>query len=100
MARQVKAYEMKLIFSGSVGLKTINDILHQCGCNEKLHIRDALKINLTQTLLRIPDEEYLSKVARILEENYETKELKMTECHFVGYEYIREVLIDDDETAD
>ena len=84
-------YEMEMVFSASVGLKEINDILRQTGCNDTLQIKDAITISVKQTLPAIPSEEYLSQVADILKNNYETKDINITECHFSGYRNIREI---------
>lgn len=84
-------YEIEMVFSASVGFKTINDILRQTGCNDTLQIKDAITISVKQTLPTIPNEEYLRKVADILKNNYETKDYNITECHFTGYRNIREI---------
>lgn len=97
MARTVKAYEAKMLFSATIGLKTANDFLAHCGLNERLCIRDAIEISITQTLLKIPDEEYLAEVARILVDHYETKDVNLTECHFAGYKYIKEAEVEVDD---
>lgn len=84
-------YKCEMMFSVSFGFKTVNDILSQCGYDEQLHIKDAGTFTVTQVLPEIPDEEYLRKVADIIKDNYETKELNVIECHFAGYKNIRMV---------
>lgn len=84
-------YEMEMMFSASVGLKQINDILLQTGCNDRLQVKDALSISVKQTLPSIPGEEYLRQVADVLKSNYKTKDVDITECHFTGFRYVREV---------
>ena len=94
MADKIQAYEMELVFTGSLGMKDVNDLLRYCGCEETYLIKNALKIKIKQTLLKIPDEAYLEQIARILEENYETKQFTLMDCRFTGYKYIREVEVD------
>lgn len=94
MASEVRVYEMEMVFSASVGLKEINDILRQTGCNDTLQIKDALSVSVKQVLPAVPDEEYLRKVAEIIKSNYETKDVNITECHFAGYKSIREITIE------
>lgn len=91
MAHTVRAYEVEMVFSASVGFKQINDILRQVGCKDELQIKKALNITLTQTLAAIPDEEYLRKCAGIIKDNYETNDIYLTECHFDSYKSIREI---------
>lgn len=88
-----KAYEMEMVFSASLGLKTINNIMHQCGCNDSLQIKEAIEIKLQQTLLKLPDDDYIQRVAEIIKKNYETDHFNITEIHFTGYKYIREITV-------
>lgn len=97
MTKKIKAYEMELVFTGSLGMKDVNDLLRHCGCEETYLIKDALEIKIKQTLLQIPDEAYLKDIARILEETYETEQFTLMDCRFTGYKYIREVEVDSDE---
>ena len=94
MANEVRAYEMEMVFSASVGLKQINDILRQTGCNDTLQIKDALSVYIKEVLPAMPDEEYLRKVAEVIKSNYETNDINITECHFAGYKSIREITIE------
>ena len=82
-------YKCEMMFSASFGFKTVNEFLSQCGYDEQLHIKDAGTFKVTQVLPEIPDEDYLRKVAGIIKENYETKELNVIECHFTGYKNIQ-----------
>lgn len=93
MVDKVRAYEMKMLFSASVGLREINDILWQTGCNDTLQVKDAISVSIEQTVPFVPSEEYLQKVAEAIKDNYSTRDINITECHFTGYEYIREVEI-------
>ena len=88
-----KAYEMEMVFSASVGLKEINDMMHQIGFKESLQIEDAIEIKLQQTLVSLPDEDYIRRVAEIIKNNYETDRFNITDIHFTGYKYIREITI-------
>lgn len=88
-----KAYEMEMVFSASVGLKEINDMMHQIGFKESLQIEDAIEIKLQQTLVSFPDEDYILRVAEIIKNNYETDRFNITDIHFTGYKYIREITI-------
>ena len=91
-----KAYEMEMIFSASVGFKQLNNMLKQCYFDERVQVKDALSISIRQVLPVIPDEAYLSKVAEIIKENYETDDLNIIECHFTGYKYLREISVKGD----
>lgn len=91
----MKLYELEMMFTASIGLKQINDILEQCGCNDLLMVKDAITITVKQVLPEIPSTEYLKKIADILKENYETKDINIIECHFSGYQNIR--VIDQEE---
>lgn len=82
-------YECEMMFTASVGLKTINDLLSQCRLDEKLQIKDALTITVTQTLPEIPSDEYLKTVAKIIMEHYENREFNIVACRFSGYRNIR-----------
>ena len=92
-----KAYDMEMVFSASVGLKEINDFMHQMGFNDSLQIKDAIKIKLQQTLASLPDEDYIGKVAEIIKTNYETDRFNITDIHFDGYTYIREITVSDED---
>lgn len=91
------AYEMEMIFSASVGLKCINDFLRQVGDDGTYMIKDAISISIKQICRRIPDEDYIRQVAEILKTNYATRDINLTECHFTGYKYIREIEVEDDD---
>ena len=91
MPKEARAYEMEMIFSASVGLKQINDFMYQMGCRDTLQIKDALNISVKQVLPVIPDDEYIRKIAETIKSNYETKDINLTECHFTGYKYLREI---------
>lgn len=84
-------YECEMMFTATVGLKTINDLLEQCRLDERLQVKDALSITVTQTLPEIPSEEYLKTLAKIIMENYEHRELNIVACRFSGYKNIRVV---------
>ena len=92
-------YECKMMFTVSFGFKTINDILSQCGCDERLHVKDAGTFTVTQLLPEIPNEEYLQKVAGIIKNNYETKEFNVIECRFAGYKNIQVVKLEEEENV-
>ena len=66
MADKIKAYEMELVFTGSLGMKEVNAFLRECGSEDTYLFKDALQIKLKQTLLKIPDEAYLNEIAQIL----------------------------------
>lgn len=91
MDNNVCDYEMEMIFSASVGFREINDILHHMGIDDSLQIRDALTISVKEVLPCIPDEYYLRLVAQTIKDYYETEKIKLTECHFIGYKYIRKI---------
>ena len=91
MANALRVYEVEMMFSASVGMKQINDILGQMGCHDALQIKDAVSISVKQVLPEIPDDVYLKKVADVIKDNYETNDINLTECHFVGYKNIREI---------
>lgn len=82
-------YEVEMMFTASVGLKRINGILRECGCDEVLQVKDAFTFTVKQVLVEMPDEEYLKKVADIIKENYETKDINIISCHFSGYRNVR-----------
>ena len=88
-----KAYEMEMVFSASVGLRQINEIMEQMGCTDKLPIRDALSVSVKQVLPTIPGDDYIKAIADAIKENYKTKDFTVTECHFTGYKYLREITI-------
>lgn len=96
MSTKIKAYEMELVFTGSLGMKEVNAFLRECGSEDTYLFKDALQIKVKQTLLKIPDEAYLNEIAQILKETYETKQFNLTDCRFTGYSYIREVEVDPD----
>lgn len=93
----MKAYEMEMEFSASVGLKEINDVLQACGLREQMQVKDALKFSIKQRLAWIPDDDYLRKVAELIRDHYETDKFTLTECHFVGYKYFREIETDGEQ---
>ena len=82
-------YECEMMFTATIGLKEINHVLTQFGCDYTLQVKDAVTFNVTQTLMEIPDKEYLQRVADILKEGYETEKCNVIECHFSGYKNIR-----------
>lgn len=92
-----KAYEMEMVFSVSVGLNQINDIMAQMGCDDKLHIRDAVAVSVKQVLPSVPDDAYIQKIADVIKETYKNSEFTATECHFKYYKYLREITIKEGE---
>lgn len=92
-----KAYEMEMLFSVSLGLRQINDIMAQMGCNDKLQIRDAATISYKCVLHVIPDDGHIRKIADAIKEYYKTRDFTVTECHFTGYKYIREITVKEDD---
>lgn len=93
MANEIRAYEVEMLFTASVGLKQINEILGQMGSRDALQIQNAVTISVKQTLPSVPSEEYLKLVADTIRKNYETKDINLTECHFSGYRYLREITL-------
>lgn len=91
----VKAYEMEMVFTASVGLKQINSFLEQM-FDEKLQVKDALSISIKKVLPVIPDDDYIQKIAGIIKDNYETKDINITEIHFDGYKYLRQISVEED----
>jgi hypothetical protein len=91
-----KAYEMEMLFSVSVGLRQINDIMAQMGCNDELQILDAVTVSVKQVLSAIPNEEYIRTVAEAIRETYKTEDFTCTGCNFKGYKYLREITIKED----
>lgn len=84
-------YKMCLKFVLTLGLKSINDITAKCGLTEKLVVKDALTIKMTQTVPFILTEKIISEYARTIKKSYESKEFTCEECKFDGYEYIYQV---------
>lgn len=93
MANEIRAYEVEMLFTASVGLKQINELLNQMGSRDELQIRDAVTISVKQTLPTVPSEDYLKLIAETIRKNYETKDINLTECHFTGYRYLREITL-------
>lgn len=91
-----KAYEMEMVFSVSVGLRQINDIMAQMGCDDKLQIRDAVAVSVKQVLPSVPDDAYIRRIADVIKETYKTSEFTATECHFKCYKYLREITVKED----
>lgn len=87
----MKVFEMEMLFTASVGFREINDILQQMGMNEALQAKDAMTISVKQVLPHIPGDDYLKAVAQTLKDHYMTDKINITECHFSGYKYIREI---------
>lgn len=87
----MKAYEMKMKFTATVGVKFVNDILRELGDPGRYQIKDALTITIEQVLPFIPTEEYLRKVEQTITEHYQINDFDILECHFAGYSYLREV---------
>lgn len=87
----MKLYEMEMEFSATVALKEINGMLEACGLNERLQLKDAMKVSIKQKISWIPDDDYLRKVAELIRDNYETEKITLTECRFAGYKYFREI---------
>ena len=88
-----KAYEIEMVFTASVGLKEINDIMHQCGCDGSLQLKDAIQIKLKQIFVALPDDDYIHRVAEIIKTNYESERFNITDIKFDGYKYIREITV-------
>ena len=88
-----KAYEMEMVFSVSVGLRQINDIMAQFGCNDELQIKDAVQVSVKQVLSAIPNDEYIRTVAEAIRKTYKSKDFTCTDCKFKGYKYLREITI-------
>ena len=86
----MKAYQMKMVFSISVGVKEVNTILRQMGMDEALQMKDAVSVGVEQTLSFIPNEEYIQAVSDAIKQTYEQNGVEVTECRFTGYEYLRE----------
>ena len=84
-------FECEMMFTATVGLKGVNDFLERCNFDERLQVKDALCILVTQTLPEIPSDEYLKTLAKIIKENYEHRELNIVACRFSGYKNIRVV---------
>lgn len=87
----MKAYEMEMKFTATIGLKFINDILHDIGESGKYQIKDALTFTIKQVSPCIPDEDYLHKVEQAIIDTYKHKDFDILECHFSGYTYLKEV---------
>ena len=90
----MKAYEMEMLFTATIGLKSINNMLRQMGDPGKLQIKDALNISIKQVLPCIPDDEYIHKVEQVIIDHYETDEIEVLSCKFTGYKSIKEIETD------
>lgn len=82
-------YDMRLTFSLDLGLKDINSIAKSAGIHEKMLVRNAQKMKLTQTVPFIPNEEILQEYADVIKNNYQSESFTCEACYFVGYDYIR-----------
>ena len=95
---KVKVYEMEMEFEVVVGLKDINDFMHNMGFVETMGASGYV-MTIKQTLLFIPNEEYIRTIEKTIKDHYETKSLNILECHFRGYKKFleKEVEVDSDE---
>lgn len=82
-------YEMRLTFSLDLGPKDINSIAENAGIHEKMLVRNAQKMKLTQTVPFIPDEETLQEYANVIKNNYQSESFTCEACKFIGFDYIR-----------
>ena len=79
-----RLYDMEIIFSLDVGLKSVDNILQECGFMEmptstRTHV-------LSQVVPFIPDEELLKRYARIIKETFEKNgEISCRSVRFAGY---------------
>lgn len=87
----MKAYEMEMKFTATLGVKFINDILQDLGDPGRYQIKDALTITIKQVLPCIPDDDYLHKVEQAIIDTYKLKDFNILSCHFAGYNYLKEV---------
>lgn len=88
----MKAYEMEMKFTATLGLKFINDMLQRLGDSGKYQVKDALTITIKQVLPCIPDDDYLRKVEQAIIDTYKpNKDFDILECHFSGYNYLKEI---------
>lgn len=81
-------YEMCLLFDLDISLKSMNDILKQCGFSEKPIAQNAMEVTMTQTLPFIPDDDVIKKYEDVIKQNYETDSLICENCKFKGFKYI------------
>ena len=88
-----KAYDMEMCFSVSVGFQEINDFMALMGFTDELTILDAITVSVKQVLPKIPDDDYLRKVADVIKDSYKTKEVTAIDCRFTGYKYLREITV-------
>lgn len=82
-------YEMRLTFSLDLGLKDINSIAKSAGIHEKMLVKNAQKMKLTQTVPFIPNEETLQEYANVIKNNYQSESFTCEACKFIGFDYIR-----------
>ena len=80
----MKVYEMEMEFELGLGLKGINDFMHNFGFDEKLCASGNV-LSIKQTIPFIPDESYLETVAQTIKKHYQNSEFEVVECKFKGY---------------
>lgn len=81
---KVKAYEMEMEFELKIGLKDVNDFMHKMGFQESLCATGPV-MTIKQTVLFVPNEEYIQTVEETIKKHYETKNLNVISCKFIGY---------------
>lgn len=92
-------YQMELMFSVDIGLKTIDKLVQDCGFTEMPTITNAKIHIMYQTVPFIPDEDTLNMYAQVIKENYKTNnDITCRNVTFIGYRKLLMVSLDQDES--
>lgn len=82
-------YEMSIRFKADAGLKSMDGLLDACFPGERLSVKDALVLRMTQTVPFIPDPHTLEKYAAALQDAYsKNPEARISNVRFDGYDFL------------
>lgn len=93
----MKMYNMKMNFSLSVAPAALNELSSICGMPDLIVLNDAAIFSMTQTVPFIPNDDALSQYAEAIKLTLSEK-TTITSCNFSGYEFFKEVEIDNANT--
>lgn len=95
MPEKIKAYEMELVFTGSMGMKEVNASLRKYGSEDTYLFKDTLEIKFKWMEPVFCDDIYIQDMAEALLEFCVTKH-NLTDCRFIRG-ICQEVEVDPDE---
>lgn len=81
-------YEMSIRLKADIGIKSIDAVIEACFPGQRPSLQDGLVLRMHQVVAFVPDDETLAAYARILEENYDPGDTRISNVRFDGYDYI------------